>query len=242
METATIPDIFRLYDESIIGNSQWIDFDLPLSEFGSFANCFLDFCVPVIKAHQENSDQLAEACKTCSEGLTSRLQYSENQEKHTNLIHHVLEIIANINEDKEEKIAELRNISNSFYKLFEIRLKRAQFDLSLLSDKGNSRDTSKPLEKLNNYIKNNLPKFKLDDEEIDPLLLTPDSCNKLISFTRAHTRHFPLCNCQQKACIYAIPCSCPCYCKECWDEEPSFHDKKVCPRCLKPITEFIEIV
>ena len=49
METATIPEIFRLYDESIIGNSQWIDFDLPLSEFGSFANCFLDFCVPVIK-------------------------------------------------------------------------------------------------------------------------------------------------------------------------------------------------
>lgn len=238
---ASISDIFRLYDESIIGNSQWIDFSIPLSEFGSFANVFLDFVVPIIKTHKENPNQFSEACKTCTEGLNDLLKYTENQEKLLNLTHHVLEMIANISENQEDKIAELRDIANSIYKLFEIRLKRAQFDLSLISDKSNSRETAKPLEKINNYIKNNLSKFKLDDVELDPLLLSTDSCNKLISFIRAHTRQYPLCNCEQKACIYAIPCSCPCYCKECWDEEPSFHNQKICPRCFKPITEFVEI-
>lgn len=241
MEVATLPQVFRLYDESVVGNSQWIDFDLPLSDFGLFANTFLDFVIPVIKTQKENPTQFPEACKTCSEGLTDLLKYIENQEKHIKLTNHILEIISSISENQEEKMKEIRNIAISIYRYFEIRLKRAHFDLTLVSDKQNSRETTKPLEKLNNYIKNTLSKFKLDDVEIDPLLLSTDSSNKLISFIRAHTRQYPLCNCEQRACIYAIPCSCPCYCKDCWEEEPSFHDQKVCPKCFKPITEFIEI-
>lgn len=241
MEIATVPEVFHLYDESIISCSQWIDFDLPLSEFGSFANYFIDFIVQVIKTYREKPDQLPDACEKCTGRLNDLLKYAQKNEKHANLIKHVLEILSTINENKEDKMEELTSIATSYYRLFELRLKRAQFDLSILSDKGNSRETSKPLEKLNNYIKNTLSKLKLDDTELDPFLLNPESCNKLISFIRSHTRHYPLCNCQQKVSIYAIPCSCPCYCKECWEAEPSFHNQKVCPRCSKPITEFVEI-
>lgn len=241
MEEQRIRNIFRYYDECIGKYSNWIDYDLPISEFGTFSKSFLTILSSFLQAHKERQENFNEICEETIKQLNYIGNFIQNNQKHLSLLHHIVELLENLNNDEEQKINEVQTIATSLYTILKYKLYIENLSISFLSNKSNIKDTDptkKSLQECFKWIKTLI--FE-DTQQVDPFLLSVESCEHFIHYIRCHTKPLPHCDCGRKAYVYAIPCSCPCYCRECWNSDPSLKDQTICPMCCNPITEFVEI-
>ena len=235
------PQLFKFYDKIVTGNKDFLDYDSPLNDFGTFSNIFLRDISIFLKADKSDEENLSKAIEEYKSSLADELEITQNNEKQKELIHHVTGLIDKYNENPEGTLKELNEIAESVFILFSTRMKRAQADLKILASK--NKDAKKAMTEIDDYIAKRLPKLNVtnvDTSKIDPLLINTDSCVMMKKNLTKLTVVFPRCFCTDLATVYAVPCSCPCFCKQCWELEMSENYQK-CPRCGKPVQQFVEI-
>lgn len=232
---------FKVYDKFTTGNSPWLDYEAPLDVFGKFANLFVPNLVTFIKTYRSKPEQFDQALATVKKNFTAISTFAQNNEKYKKLTDHVIEYLNGIEIDKENKIAELTKIVNDMHLLFEMRLTRAHDQLCILINKQNkTNDVVNAQKQIAAAIQKTKKTMDLDElPNYDPLLMSPEECVRFEKYLERNKKPYSKCICGEKAVIFSIPCSCPCYCYECFEEEDK--EAKVCPRCGKPIREFVVV-
>jgi hypothetical protein len=226
--------LFEAYDRFVCRDIGVSDLRIPLDEFGQFASSHIRAMSQVLNAfkgpEQNVQEELTKGRNALSNCVKSECPVVRELTNHA---------LAWVNEREETGGESENNFDWIVWKLFQLRLRRAQAQLKLCTE-GNirSNDVKKALGKAEEYVKTIQGKYSLEDFMDDPLLLKVENCRNVKKwlFGRPRNPRCHLCH-SSRAEIFAYPCSCPCSCRDCWvDRVP-----KTCPICGKEITEFVMI-
>jgi hypothetical protein len=229
--------LFKVIDTLAV-NSELVDPDVPLDEFGAFANSFLLIGFEIIQSTRSQSPNLQDIISQAKNDLIMLLPTVQSQPSLFSLLNQIVGLCDPIGSGDTEKLKELTDIMHSVYSLFEHRLRRVQAQLVLVAGSNRIDELNRLSGRLAKYIEGTLLPMKLDATTVDTFLLTEAGCERLERYLRVHKKPFPKCPCHAKAVVFAYPCNCPCYCVGCWNEagQPK---ETICPICSGPISELV---
>jgi hypothetical protein len=124
--------------------------------------------------------------------------------------------------------------------LFETRLRRAHAELQLAFPKrATVAEVRAANDKIAKYLQKDMAARRFDGQpQFDVMLTTVQGCTVVQDYLKRHRKAFLRCACSRRADVFAAPCSCACFCLECW-EDGAEQDARVCPQCGRPVTEFV---
>lgn len=236
------PPLFRALEDLVSGDCELVDLSAPLDELGAFCNLFLPYVSNLVKFYQNKGPDFDNALAKSRANLPQLAGFVQNQEKFKQTVETVVALLSDFDNDSDAKIAQIEKIKNAYLGLLYTKMKRAQIEITLLTNKVSmTREVIKTKEAITKWTESNLvPLLSEEMMAIDPLLVSVDACKQMETFLTKHTKPYMKCFCRQRADVFAIPCSCPCYCAECWQCEKDGPCDR-CPRCDKPVTEFVQV-
>ena len=233
----------RALAQLVAGNCEYVGTDAPLVELGAFCNYFLSFLDTLLKAYRAAKD-FDTALAKCRTELPRLGELVQSQPKFKEAVDKVVSILSDFESalDQDIKIQEIESIKNAYLALISTKMRRARAEICLVTTRQNqSSELVKAERTMDTWVKKIVTPLMTDEvSAIDPLVITVDGCEKMEVFLRKHIKPYMKCFCQQRADVFAMPCSCPCFCSECWEFEKD-QPVDVCPRCCKAITGFVTV-
>lgn len=235
--------LFNAVDKYLTDNSKKINIDVPLDELGSFCNLVLPYLQNLLKAADGEPEQFTNIVGKCQKMFVEfRKLLKDKDAKFLEVIDRLLVLLNQIEQDKENVLAEVSEIYKGYYSLFYGQMKRAQAHIILTTGKqSRTKEVTQAQDGVTKYLNRTLePQKPADIRAIDPLLLDVESCQAVEKFLRKNRKPFLKCFCGQRADMFALPCNCPCYCSDCWEFEGDSSAEN-CPRCHRQVTQFVEV-
>lgn len=231
--------LFDWFDWMSIGRSDYINLDIRLSDFGKFCNILVEYVGPLITARKSNASNFSNLLEHIKSSFASFQTVNLFPEDPS--FNNTLAIIQPLLSDpNEENMLKLENIYINYYKLFYYRLRRAHCHLALFTQAWSTNDQVRAKKQILDYIEKMVARKPEGVNLLDPLLLDPSTCRALETFLVKTKRPMLKCSCGQRADIFALPCNCPCYCRDCWEFE-NHPPADLCPLCKRPCKSMIEV-
>lgn len=227
----------RMHEALVTGGAEWLPTDLSLDKLGPFCNIYLQNVVTLIKNAQNQQQNFQIIVNLAKNNLNNLIKMLGDDPKLKDIVGRSIDLL----EMPQEEIAtSLKEIAKPLYTLFSLKLRRAQVSLHFLSE-GKARSADKtPMTAIDDYIRQTLPRCCPEDtNDPQPFVLDISGSENLKNYLTSQIENIPLCPCGQPPLYFAMPCQCPIGCENCYHPTT---DMNICPECLKPITEVVQIV
>jgi hypothetical protein len=238
LEAATLDvALSRVLEVIASKDCQYINLDQPIHEFGGFMHHFLAHSVPYAKLLE--SSTAAPDQRDALKANLAKLRRLFGKTQPPPLLERCLVLL---DADTPDANTELVALTRCAAVLFETRPRRAQAELQLAFPKRASMaEVRTANDKLTKYLQKDIVARRFDGQpQFDVTLTTVQGCTAVQDYLKRHRKAFLRCACSRRADAFAVPCSCPCCCIECWGGAPE-RDARICPQCGRPITEFVTV-